>query len=466
MRRIISLIAAFVFAAGLLTVPSVMAGENGPVTQIAGHNLSLEDRINLVYYVSSRNVPEAAEEGLLIWVDEPDVYAFGTEDYKITTSVKNGSYKLYFFNGLAAKQMTDEVKAISYIKTDGEVILSSLDTYSIAEYCNNKIDSTTVGADGVTTLGSVVKSILKYGAYSQKYLGYNLDNLAYTGEDYTISDAFVDDAGHLMIIYSNGTSVDAGKVTGENGLSAYEIAVAEGFSGSKQEWLDSLGAGGDRITSVDYDENGELTVTLANGDIRMPGEIFTENKKADLRQTEVGDYVTFGRYEQDNDLSDGQEPVEWLVLAKEEDRMLVTSRYGLDADRFDRAGATNKWIMCSLREWLNYFFLNEAFSQNERKMIMPDLSYGDKVALLSIDMAESYFLSDADRKCFPTDYAIARGVNNYSSADGCCSYWLKDAGIKDSPCFVTFTGGIGNSQWTVAGDNVAVRPVIWINIGS
>ena len=98
-------------------------------------------------------------------------------------------------------------------------------------------------------------------------------------------------------------------------------------------------------------------------------------------------------------------------------------------------------------------------------MITADLSCGDKVSLLSRNMAESYFSSNEERKCFPTDYAIARGVNNYSSPDGVCVYWLMDAGIKDSPCFVDSSGGIGNAQSSGTSDVVAVRPVIWISTG-
>lgn len=45
----------------------------------------------------------------------------------------------------------------------------------------------------------------------------------------------------------------------------------------------------------------------------------------------VGDYITFGRYKQE-----GQMPqdIEWRVLAKEGNKILVISRYGLDCQRY------------------------------------------------------------------------------------------------------------------------------------
>lgn len=228
MKRIMSLAITLAVAIAYLFVPSVNAGGADPSTTIAGHNLSLEDRINIVYYVTSQDVPTDAEEGILIWVDEPELYAYGTEDYKITTFSKSGQYKLFFFNGLAAKQMTVEVKAMSYIKAGDDLYCSEVDSYSIAEYCNKKLNSTTTGADGVTTLGSVVKTILKYGAASQKYLGYNLDNLAWEGEDYTIDSCEIDDAGHLIVNYSNGSSVDVGKVQGSDGRGIDSLSLDDG----------------------------------------------------------------------------------------------------------------------------------------------------------------------------------------------------------------------------------------------
>ena len=48
----------------------------------------------------------------------------------------------------------------------------------------------------------------------------------------------------------------------------------------------------------------------------------------------AGDIVTFGRYEQDNDLSDGQEPIEWIVLDQGDNAVALISRYGLDARQY------------------------------------------------------------------------------------------------------------------------------------
>ena len=38
-----------------------------------------------------------------------------------------------------------------------------------------------------------------------------------------------------------------------------------------------------------------------------------------LKAAEVGSYIYFGEYEQDNNKATGKEAIEWLVLKKEED---------------------------------------------------------------------------------------------------------------------------------------------------
>lgn len=51
----------------------------------------------------------------------------------------------------------------------------------------------------------------------------------------------------------------------------------------------------------------------------------------DLKSLKVGDTFTFGHYEQDNNSSNGKEPIEWLVLDRKGNEVLVISKYCLDS---------------------------------------------------------------------------------------------------------------------------------------
>ena len=119
---------------------------------------------------------------------------------------------------------------------------------------------------------------------------------------------------------------------------------------------------------------------------------------------QVGDYIFFGTYEQDNDLSNGKEDVEWLVLEVENKKMLLISKYALDCKRFNEptTDLSKPWIYSDLRKWLNNDFLNTAFSDNEKVKISVT-KYGrnnvlqDKVFLLDVAEAERYFSTDSAR---------------------------------------------------------------------
>ena len=54
-----------------------------------------------------------------------------------------------------------------------------------------------------------------------------------------------------------------------------------------------------------------------------------------LSNASVGSTVFFGSYEQDNDTANGKEDIEWIVLAKEGNKLLVISKYALDCQKYN-----------------------------------------------------------------------------------------------------------------------------------
>ena len=79
----------------------------------------------------------------------------------------------------------------------------------------------------------------------------------------------------------------------------------------------------------------------------------------------VGNVVTFGHYEQDADESNGPEPIEWIVLDVQDGKALLLSKYVLDAKPYYTEGTDITWETCTLRTWLNNYFLNNASSQEQ-----------------------------------------------------------------------------------------------------
>ena len=203
-------------------------------------------------------------------------------------------------------------------------------------------------------------------------------------------------------------------------------------------------------------------------------------QKVLLSEAEIGSYVVFGTYEQDNNTSNGKEEIEWIVLAREGDRVLVVSRYALDCQQYNTSSTSVTWETCSLRKWLNGTFLNAAFSESERAMIpsvtvsadknpsystSPGNSTTDQVFLLSIKEVNKYFSSDSARQCQGTAYCYAQGA--YKASNGNCWWWLRSPGeYSHCAAYVYNDGSVNYHDSIVNYVSVAVRPALWINLGS
>lgn len=202
----------------------------------------------------------------------------------------------------------------------------------------------------------------------------------------------------------------------------------------------------------------------------------------------VGDYITFGSYEQDNNTANGLEDIEWLVLDVQDGKVLVVSNYALDCKPYNEEIEEVTWETCTLRSWLNDEFINTAFTVDEQSQISATTVVNagnsgcgtdggndttDKVFLLSIEEAEEYFLTDDVRKCAPTDYAIAQGatISESESTGGRATgwWWLRSPGNNHlTAAGVIFNGNVrfnlmGNHAYE---DGNVVRPALWINLDS
>lgn len=193
----------------------------------------------------------------------------------------------------------------------------------------------------------------------------------------------------------------------------------------------------------------------------------------------IGSYVVMGSYEQDNDILNGKEPIEWLVLAKENNKVLLISRYALDSIPYSEHLKDVPWDNCSLRTWLNDTFINEAFSSDEQKCIISstvtadknplhDTEQGsdttDKVFLLSMKEADEYFDSDSARQCKATEYCHAQGTC-VSRENGNCWWWLRTMGDIDiDATVVDDEGPLQDCGDRVSIKVTAVRPAMWCDI--
>ena len=203
-------------------------------------------------------------------------------------------------------------------------------------------------------------------------------------------------------------------------------------------------------------------------------EIQQLNSNSVLNCNVVGNTIFFGRYPQDED---GREkPIEWTVMKAEKNKMLLLSKYVLDAQPYNKEKKVVTWQTSDIRRWLNSDFYTTAFNNIEQKKIADTLvktennsEYGtdggndtkDKVFLLSIEEVKSLFMNG--RRAKPTKYAKDAGCwveEGYYSL-----WWLRSPGYYGNCAVEVYGDGWINDKGSyVCSSDEGVRPALWLNL--
>lgn len=259
------------------------------------------------------------------------------------------------------------------------------------------------------------------------------------------------------------------------------------YKDSKEKALDSTYCAAIALSEAgNIVESYEIFVSL-NGykdSTDKANSIYDKYTKEKSKVAKVGDSVFFGEYEQDNNTSNGKENIEWLVLAKEDKKALLISKYALDCQQYNSEQTNVTWESCTLRKWLNDTFLNDAFNAKQQDIILtstvtadknpsyktaPGNTTTDKVFLLSINEAEKYFSTDEERKCVPSEYTKANGAYTSSlyTKGGAvtCWWWLRSPGDgQDYAAAAYGDGSVISYGYNVDDADVCVRPAMWVSI--
>ena len=232
------------------------------------------------------------------------------------------------------------------------------------------------------------------------------------------------------------------------------------------------------IKLIDSGDYQEAYILLSGLEYKDSAEKLQSIRPLLLSKAIPGDTVFFGEYEQDYDTSNGKENIEWLVLDKKDDKVLLISKHVLVDKQFGRTDDT--WETSTLRRWLNGDFINDTFSPEEQSKLQItnvsadknpkfDVDSGnattDKVFLLSVAEVEKYFISDEAR--------IADSHSAVSNEYYSDRWWLRTSGVSCDTYGKTYyrygAVCIGNTGVVSYGGNSAdytngVRPAMWISL--
>ena len=160
----------------------------------------------------------------------------------------------------------------------------------------------------------------------------------------------------------------------------------------------------------------------------IEGEKFDQPKLLDCKKhiannnsmLNFGDIVFFGKYEQDGNLDNGPEPIEWMVLKKDSNKIILLSKYVLTHRPIHSVGEGFKWYESELCSWLNNEFYNEAFNEAEKKQMC---KVGDNIWYM---------------KEYKGDYVVIPGIEEFKGLE---KYFLSTCAVpndKKAKDFITF----------------------------
>lgn len=207
-------------------------------------------------------------------------------------------------------------------------------------------------------------------------------------------------------------------------------------------------------------------------------------KNLQIAKLNIGDTFYFGQYSP-TEVQEKQ-PIEWQVLDKQENRILVLSRYILDAKPFHAEEEITRWEESSLRLWLNEEFYQEAFSEEEKEWIDYNEEFEDPdgeflwkmlgLETITSGIPDAVFLlncTDMDTY-FPGEDSFHDGASTEMTElmkntaeekdyyENC--WWLRSSMTNWSMAFIVSPcDSIGVSA--VRANNVqGVRPAMWLKI--
>ena len=204
----------------------------------------------------------------------------------------------------------------------------------------------------------------------------------------------------------------------------------------------------------------------------------SSQKKDKNPDYKIGETIEFGNYPQDKDGT--EKPIEWIVMKKEGNQVLLLSKYVLDAKPYNKEWEDVTWETSDIRQWLNNEFYTTAFNKAEKAKIQTSLiknednsKYGtnggndteDKVFLLSEKETETLFSNKEERIAKATEYATKSGV--YVNEEKAAWWWLRSPGDDSRSAAV-----VDNYGWVIGGGGYVddsgggVRPALHLNLQS
>lgn len=183
--------------------------------------------------------------------------------------------------------------------------------------------------------------------------------------------------------------------------------------------------------------------------------------------------ILFGRYEQDGNAENGPEPIEWIVIKEDSEKILVLSKsiidlkpydeklflsFGGNSNRADKSDNTENsitWEGSTIQHWLNSDFFATAFLDGEEKDRIIHENSEDRIFLLSEEEVEKMPLKA--KACDMTEYCKGQIFDS-------SGWMLKNLNYSAGQTYVNVVDKNGDISHHAAAvqERNGVRPAMWI----
>ena len=207
--KIITLILSAILLIGAAIGISISAEEESPTVSVKYKNIAYEGAVKVLYAVEAQNLPEGAKVQMYFYDAEPTEEsepAYVKDEYSAEDLIIGGvTYKAFFSEGVAPKNMRKPIWAVPVI-VDGEtVIKGEVTSYSVYTYGTNMLTKAPTEDQK-----ALYTSLLDYGASVQRLL---LGTADYTEEDLAIAGGYADAyCGVRLDTVYNGETVATGDI--------------------------------------------------------------------------------------------------------------------------------------------------------------------------------------------------------------------------------------------------------------
>ena len=149
---------------------------DNPTLSVYKKNLSYSDAINIQFAVAYTGFdPETYHVKMLFYNTPQNEYTKDNASYTKTTSgkatISGNNCLIYSSNGLAAKQMTEDIYARAYVEIDDQIIYSEVVKYSVLEYTYEAMGKVN------QKITDLLISMKEYGSKAQINFNHKLDRL-------------------------------------------------------------------------------------------------------------------------------------------------------------------------------------------------------------------------------------------------------------------------------------------------